>query len=264
MGLAAVGFDDHPCPLPEEVGEEALSVDVDRGVAVGSRHPSVEQLREDQRLEIAAHVRRLSIFGPIGNEGELQRLQAAASLRVVDRQVDRLEVELPADCGAADRLPQGSEIDDAREVDQSAGQGRQSEPVPNLDLLRLRVTAPPASDPVDLAPGLDGNRYVDEARPVIPKAVQRRSTAVRNNGPISTGKHRRPQMRQPRNRAMANRVDPTVDSVERVLLRTLRSSTSGDALASQLIKRNYSALGGRLVCNPALRLRPLAFVVPLS
>jgi hypothetical protein len=51
---------------------------------------------------------------------------------------------------------------------------------------------------------------------------------------------------------MPNRIDPAMHSMERIRLRTFRDAPPGDTLASQLVERNYSALGRRLVRNPPL------------
>jgi len=63
---------------------------------------------------------------------------------------------------------------------------------------------------------------------------------------------------------MANRIDPAMHSVERIRLRSFCDAPPGDPLTSQLIERNYSALGRRLVRNPPLDLRAAVLVVPLS
>lgn len=63
---------------------------------------------------------------------------------------------------------------------------------------------------------------------------------------------------------MSNCIDAAMNPVQRIPLRTFRDPSPGNTLIPQLVERNYAALGGCLVRNPPLRLRPPSVVVPLS
>jgi hypothetical protein len=82
----------------------------------------------------------------------------------VDRDVHRLQVELPGHGGAPDGLAQSLHPDHPSQVHQRTSNRGDCDPVSDFDLLRFGITATPAADAVDLPPRLDGNGHVDQRR----------------------------------------------------------------------------------------------------
>jgi hypothetical protein len=188
VGFTAVSFDDKSLIEPEEVGNQDLAVDSEGRINRWTWQSLGEQAGEGASLEDAAHIgHRVVLRAPV-NENRIQGTNSAASARVGDREVARMQIKSLSYCGLLNQPAQRRRAEPTGLVDERPRWRRASDAFVLGDLLGLGVAAATAANPVDLAPSLDWNRDIDQHRFSIRESPKGSCSAVGDHGAGAAGK----------------------------------------------------------------------------
>lgn len=215
--LSPVRFHRDSLPLPEEVDHQLLLAEAKRLVAGWAREPQGEQPWQDERLEIAAHVRDGAVFGAPRSEDRAQAGNSSPASGPEHGSVQGLQVQLLQHRRPLHRSPQRGGSEHSREVDQRPGRRRHGQALLQGDLFGCRIATAPAADPRDLAPRLSSAGHVDQHWPPIANAPQCRRRSVREHRTLAAREEGCPQLSFPAYRLMPHRVGSAMNSMEAAL-----------------------------------------------